>query len=132
MPRYKMKKGVGPHKYRGKWLHSGDIVECEESEIDPVLAKFEELHDAPPVEADPEPKTDKTDDTPDPPKRTRGTPVSDAVGEPAPTTNVPTVGLVLSHAGGGRYNVVNPESGKKINDDYLTKADAEAMLRKSS
>ena len=39
------------------------------------------------------------------------------------------VGLVLEHRGGGRYNVVKPATGDKINDDFLTKAEAEALVR---
>lgn len=132
MPRYIMKKGVGPHKFRGGWLRPGDAVECEEDELAGALAKFD-------LETPATPSPKIKDDAPtDPPRRRRGAhpPAKDTDdetedAEPAEDRNGQP-GLVLSHRGGGRYDVVNPGSGQKINDEYLTKAEAQDMLRKNS
>ena len=36
--------------------------------------------------------------------------------------------LKMEHRGGGRYNVVNTETDEAVNDEYLTKKEAEAMI----
>lgn len=50
--------------------------------------------------------------------------------ENAVELNEPAVALKAVHRGGGRYNVINTETDEAINDDYLTKAEAEAMIEK--
>lgn len=46
--------------------------------------------------------------------------------DPTPVNTAPE--LELKHVGGGRYNVIHPETGDPINDAPLTKAEAEALL----
>jgi len=36
--------------------------------------------------------------------------------------------LEMKHVGGGRYNVVNTETGRNLNDDYLSKKEATALI----
>lgn len=53
--------------------------------------------------------------------------------DPIPEENelqldAPPVGLRMEHRGGGRYNVVNVETGEAINEEHLTKKEAQAML----
>ena len=36
--------------------------------------------------------------------------------------------LKKEHRGGGKYNVVNPESGKPINNELLSSEDADALI----
>lgn len=36
--------------------------------------------------------------------------------------------LELKHMGGGKYNVLHPETGEAINDTLLTKSQAEALV----
>lgn len=38
------------------------------------------------------------------------------------------VGLRMEHRGGGRYNVVNTETGEAVNEEHLTKKEAQAMV----
>lgn len=42
--------------------------------------------------------------------------------------DAPPVGLKMEHRGGGRYNVVNVETGEAVNEEHLTKKEAQAML----
>ncbi len=42
--------------------------------------------------------------------------------------DAPPVGLRMEHRGGGRYNVVNVETGEAVNEEHLTKKEAQAML----
>lgn len=36
--------------------------------------------------------------------------------------------LEMAHRGGGRYNVVNKETGETLNEDFLTKEEAQRMV----
>lgn len=36
--------------------------------------------------------------------------------------------LKMDHRGGGRYNVVNVETGEAVNDEFLTKKEAQKMV----
>ena len=36
--------------------------------------------------------------------------------------------LEIKHSGGGRWNVINTETGEKVNDAPMTKEDAEALV----
>jgi len=102
MSHYQMKKMVGPHRHvDGTWIKPGDVLDCEEHEIRGALDKFEMISEAKPASSPEEDGEKKTD----------------------------KAGLVLLHRGGGRYNVVNPETEEKINDDYLTKEEAQSLLR---
>jgi hypothetical protein len=38
--------------------------------------------------------------------------------------DAPPVGLKMEHRGGGRYNVVNVETGEAVNEEHLTKKEA--------
>lgn len=40
----------------------------------------------------------------------------------------PAIMLKMMHRGGGRYNVVNVETDEAVNDEYLTKKEAEEMI----
>lgn len=40
----------------------------------------------------------------------------------------PATTLKMEHRGGGRYNVINIETDEPINEDYLTKKEAEEMV----
>lgn len=53
--------------------------------------------------------------------------------DPVPKENpieldMPAVALKMEHRGGGRYNVINVETDEPINEDYLTKKEAEEMV----
>ena len=145
MPRYRMKDRVGPHKHTdGVVYKPGMLFEGDESEIKSVIDKFDLIveqekpkpekvkppeNDDPDPTPDADPDPDEGTDKEEPPKRTRGD--AETVADPNESETVTdTVGLVLQHRGGGRYDVVNPETGNKINDDYLNKAEAEALVRK--
>lgn len=47
--------------------------------------------------------------------------------EPEPE---PTRGLYAEHAGAGRWNVINRATGKPINDELLSKEEAQALVDK--
>lgn len=42
--------------------------------------------------------------------------------------DAPAIMLKMVHRGGGRYNVVNTKTDDPINEDYLTKKEAETMI----
>ena len=42
----------------------------------------------------------------------------------------PTRGLYPKHAGGGRWNVINEATGNPINDELLSKEEAQALVDK--
>lgn len=42
--------------------------------------------------------------------------------------DAPPVGLRMEHRGGGRYNVVNIETNEPVNENHLTKKEAQAMI----
>jgi hypothetical protein len=42
--------------------------------------------------------------------------------------NEPATMLKMMHRGGGRYNVVNIETDEAVNNEYLTKKEAEEMV----
>ena len=42
--------------------------------------------------------------------------------------DAPIVLLKMEHRGGGRYNVVNTETGEAINEGYLTQKEAQTMV----
>lgn len=53
--------------------------------------------------------------------------------DPVPEENpieldAPATTLKMEHRGGGRYNVINIETDEPINEDYLTKKEAEEMV----
>ena len=47
--------------------------------------------------------------------------------EPEPE---PTRGLYAEHAGAGRWNVINRATGKAINDELLSKGEAQSLVEK--
>lgn len=48
---------------------------------------------------------------------------------PPPTPEPePPQGLYADHAGAGRWNVINPATGKAINDELLTKDEAQSLI----
>jgi len=49
---------------------------------------------------------------------------------PKPSEPEPTRGLVAEHRGGGRWNVINQAPGKPINDELMSKEEAEALAEK--
>lgn len=53
-------------------------------------------------------------------------PEAQAAAEVAPTDEAPA--LTLRHVGGGRFNVIHPETGEAINDATLSKEEAEALI----
>lgn len=48
--------------------------------------------------------------------------------DPPPPPAEPTRGLFAKHVGGGRYNVINEATGNPINDELLSKGEAEALV----
>jgi len=104
MPTYRMKKKVGPHLFKEEWLHPGDTITCEVDEIEQVMEKFEEVRKAKPKD--------------EPPEETEVDP------EPEVENS-----LEMVHKGRGKYDVVNPDSGKTINDKPLSKEEATSLLR---
>lgn len=42
--------------------------------------------------------------------------------------DAPVAALKMEHRGGGRYNIVNVETDEPVNEEYLTKKEATAML----
>lgn len=46
--------------------------------------------------------------------------------DPTPENTAPE--MELKHVGGGRYNVIHPETGEPINDETLSKTEAEEMI----
>lgn len=50
--------------------------------------------------------------------------------DPLPPEPEPTRGLYAKHVGGGRYDVMNRATGKPINDERLSKAEAQALVDK--
>ena len=96
---WRMKKHVGPHTYKGVTYHPGDTF------MGP--AYFAESG------------------------------FSDKI-EPADSVAVEAVeehqdggviaSLVVKHKGGGKYDVINTESGKAINDELLSRAEAYALI----
>lgn len=53
--------------------------------------------------------------------------------DPVPEENLteldePATTLRIEHRGGGRFNVVNIETDEPLNEDYLTKNEAEKMI----
>lgn len=121
MPRFRMKDKVGPHRHiDGKWYEPGNVLVCEEHEIRGARDKFEMIEEP-----------ERTKSTPqEPPEEDKEIePGPEAEGKEMEEEENDSVGLVLQHKGGGRYNVVNPATGDKINDEYLTKTDAESLVR---
>lgn len=49
---------------------------------------------------------------------------------PKPPEPEPTRALFAEHRGGGRWNVINKVTGKPINDDLLSKEEAESLVDK--
>ena len=49
---------------------------------------------------------------------------------PKPSEPEPTQRLFAKHAGGGRYNVINEATGKRINDVTLSKEEAQSLADK--
>jgi len=47
---------------------------------------------------------------------------------PDPEDQIPSVGLTLQHQGGGKYNVFNEATKEFINDELLTKKEAESLI----
>lgn len=55
--------------------------------------------------------------------------ILDPVPEESPIElDAPAAMLKMVHRGGGRYNVVNIETDEAVNDEYLTKDEAEKMV----
>lgn len=48
--------------------------------------------------------------------------------DPLPPEPEPAQGLYADHAGAGRWNVINPATGKAINDELLTKDEAQSLI----
>lgn len=46
--------------------------------------------------------------------------------DPTPDDSAPA--LEIKHVGGGRFNVIHPETGEAINDSPLSKAEAEELI----
>lgn len=49
---------------------------------------------------------------------------------PKPPEPEPTRALFAEHRGGGRWNVINRATGKSINDELLSKEEAESLVDK--
>lgn len=45
-----------------------------------------------------------------------------------PTPDNTAAALTIKHVGGGRFNVIHPETGEPINDSTLTRTEAEALI----
>jgi len=48
--------------------------------------------------------------------------------DPPPKMANPSKSLKAIHKGGGRWNVINTESGKKINQNLLSRDEAQALI----
>ena len=119
MPIFKMKKKVGPHLFNGEWIRPGMTINCDAEEIARVMDKFEEVRTPAPEPETPEPEDIEEEETSEEAEK-------DEAEEEEETSE--EEGLVLKHKGRGKYDVINSASGKVINDEPLTKKEAEKLI----
>lgn len=138
MARFRMKPKVGPHNYNGTWVNPGDILECSHEELVSVMDKFEEIREPTPAKTTKvkleEPILDQEVLTKADKGHTKelNKDVSDAIQDDpddalADLKNY-SKNFELVHKGRGRYDVVNTASGKTINDEPLSKKEAQALV----
>jgi len=116
MKRYRLKEGCGSHYTRdGRRLEAGDYIEVNgDWELGSAIDKFEEV------------VSRRRSKAPEPVKAKVAEPEPDK--EPEPEDKQDEAELQMVHHGGGRYNVVNSVTDEIINDGWLTKEEAEALV----
>ena len=103
---------AGLHREGDKLFHKGDIVESDKDLDEIFRNKFEAV-------------TGST--------RTRGVSIQESLDKAKGArdddddVDPPAVTLKAIHKGGGRWVVVNTETGEQVNEGYLKKPDAKAM-----
>jgi len=95
--KFRMRPGMGAHRYKGKTYHPGDVIECPPYTLRHCIDKFEQLDGGPVTEVEVEPRTE------------------------------PAKALEIVYKKGGYYDVLNPATGKPINANGLRKAEAMAL-----
>ena len=112
----------GPHYQGGKRYMPGDVVESDRALDEVFQGKFELIVEEPEEKA-PEATPGKS-----PVRFQRAAPPSQLDKDEETdeeSTRVPKLKAV--HKGAGRWVVLNVETGERVNDEYLKKAEAKAM-----
>lgn len=115
---YRIKKNTGPHSMiidgKRKNFQPGDSLEAYPHQIEGWLHKMERVEKTSVDNG----KTEETVISGE--ELEKVIEVEEAVAD--------VVSLKAIHKGGGRYNVINIDTGEQINDEYLNKKEADSLV----
>ena len=114
---YRMRQGVGKHRIGAVVYRPGEKIELTDLEAEKIQEKIEPLKGPARVE------------TPDPPSLAP-TEVGTPDAPPKSDEPLPELAMVAAEGDSGLWNVFNPISGRNINDEPLSHADAVSLITK--